>query len=359
VLLDAPGVFTLAPGAFTAAALGALLAVGDRRRLSPARRETLALFGGWGLAFVAASLFLSRPARAMRYYVLLAPPVAAFVGYAASRLFDPPRLRPALGPGLAGSFADASAHQRSLLQRLLALDPWLVLAIAATGAVLWPHLTSVLIGPLAERDVLRCGLQGAGMSMIVLVVGLALELPRPSRRVGLAALLALALGPSTLRLARTLPRLTTYQREANAALPQLVNPEDAVVVGPYASFLAFGHGIQRRRVGDFNTNPGHLEETLAMLRPSGRPWATHLAVDAQQERSAHVVERFAHSGHPLHLVATLTPHGPYSTRILIFRFPWARERGYRLSPHEAEVARLDSEGKAEQANQLRKIFSNK
>ncbi len=197
------------------------------------------------------------------------------------------------------------------------------------------------------------------MGAIVLGVGTVLGVRRPPRWAGLAAVLALALLPGAVRSTWELTRLSTHGMQANHAIPKVLEAESAVLVGPYASFLALGHGIERRRAGDFRTDSdAYFAMTLQLLKPDDAPWATHLAVDAGQERNAQAVKRFSQRGLDLHAVAVLTPYGPRGIPVFVFRFPWAQERGYPLSPHELRLVELTKEGDEAGAAALRNTFAS-
>lgn len=316
------GYAALAPLTLAVAAVGVGAAAEAWSRLPRASREAALVLGGWGLAFLlGAALVAYRP---LRYFALLGPPLAAAVGCAVA------------WAGGWGPFARAGERPARRSLRSLA-------AAAALGAAGWTHLVAATAtSPRAERLLIAAG-EGAALGLtlwtVATVLGGRRRKPSPRRpRVGLAlGLLLAALGPSAHRAwTRVIaaPSWTTLEaaRVTHAALAP-----DALLVGPYASLLALGSGRERRHGWWIDTRERALPATLRRLRRLG---ATHLALDEEQQRGAGLARRFAEAGAPLHRVAVLELErpGPVGRRgrstVLVYRFPWSAELGYRPSAFE-------------------------
>jgi 4-amino-4-deoxy-L-arabinose transferase-like glycosyltransferase len=306
-----PGFVSLAPAACAVAWLGAVLAWLDRRRLTRAQREGLLLFFGWGGAFAGGSLFLGEWSRPGRYTVLLAPPVAAFAGYAVERWFRPPA--PTLaGPGVAGDGAPPSPR-RSAIDRFEAST---ALVFALAGGSAWAHGLT-LLRPVPPSRVLATALDGVLITLAAGAVVLVWSSKAPARprrpRADLGLALAMiAAGPGLARSTVAVASATTHAIDAKEQAAPLFGPEQRWA-GPYASFLAFGEGAQRIRAPWIDTRT--LNRTIASLDGSG---ITHVAVDAAQAGSAKLEERLAAAGRPLERVATLQPRGPRGVPLWVF-----------------------------------------
>lgn len=294
------GYVALAPGACLVAALGALAAA-SRPTGDPRRRDAVALFGGWAALFLLGAVVLDH--RPLRYFAVLGPPVAVFSALA-------------LGPLLREAGPPAPA-----LRRGLALTTW--------GAIVGPHALELVVGPRGLGDLLPAAAGGAATA---LGVGALARRIGPDVRRGVAWLLVVAaIAPGALRAALDLSRPGWLTREANEAAREALGPE-ASLVGPHASVLALGHGIERRRASWIDVSPDRVAGTVARLRQVG---ATHVALGIEQATSSRFVDALTTHGERPDLVGIFTPRG---TPVLLLRLPWAEEVGYRLSAFEQRRA---------------------
>lgn len=284
-----------AGAASLAAALGVLTLVGRPAR-DPRRRDLVALVGGWAALFLVGAV--ASQYRPLRYFVVLGPPLAVFAAVGVGHLLR----RPAATP-----------------------SPRLPLAAALWGAFVAPHALEVLAGPRRLDDLVPAAAAGAAAAL-----GLRALSPRLGpglRRACATAVLIGATAPGALSVALDLARPDRSMLQANRAAAAALAP-GASLVGPHASVLALGHGIERRRAPWIDVSPARAAATIERLRQVG---ATHLALGIEQAASSGILDVLeAHGVRPT-LVGIFLPRG---TPVLLLRFPWAVERGYVLSPFE-------------------------
>jgi 4-amino-4-deoxy-L-arabinose transferase-like glycosyltransferase len=303
----------LAWGALLAAAAGAILAARRWRDLSPGRQQALALLAGWLGTFALACAAMD--ARPLRYFPLIAPPIAALAGLAVALLPAARRQQ------------DSSVPQR--------------VAAASVGGLVASHLLDALLtgageGVPAEPRAWAALGAAAVVGGVVVDVLRGRRLSPPTRRVAAVLLLALATGPGLGRCVRDVLWPGFSVREANRVLDRLVGP-DACLVGPHASYLAIGSGRRRLRAPWLRTRPPGVEPSLERLIELG---ATHVALGAGQAASASFAASLAIHGAPVELVsAHRTPFG----LTLLYRLGWATTLGYELSDFERR-RRGDAQG---------------
>ncbi len=114
--------------------------------------------------------------------------------------------------------------------------------------------------------------------------------------------------------------------EANRMIQDALGPH-AVLVGPYASALAAGSRIQRRRAPELKGGP-FAHEGIAVAASGG---FTHVALDREQDASGQLAAGFAREGEPLTLVLAVPVRNQF---LLVYRFKSATRAGYELSPYE-------------------------
>ncbi len=339
-----PGFAVLAPGATGVAIVGCALAWGDWTRLTAARRETLLLFFGWGVAFVGGSLFMEAQARALRYYMILAPSVAALAAYVAASPPRPSEL--AWLPGLAG---DAAAPEFGPVAAGGGFDRRVGVGVAVCGAFFWPFFSTLTFG--ASESVFLRALAGSLMAIfgwVVIAVWGRSALRDQMRRLLVPAAVVAAVLPGLARSVGPLRSPTWWMKDANTACASMLDPETVVLVGPYASVLSIGNRFQRSRATWIDTSTSTLDATLDGLRlPKGATplavGATHIALDEQQEFASALIGWLGKSGYELTLVAVVQvrPQGP---KVLILRFPWASSAGYALTHFERRRLADDKHG---------------
>lgn len=287
------GFLPLAPGAGLVACLGAAVALG-RLRARGRSGDLAALALGWALLFgVGAVLSSYRP---LRYFAVVAPPLALLAAFAVARL-------------AAGRSPQVSA-----------------LAAAAVAALAAPHALDLLAGPLRLPDLLLAA--GAGAAVTAALVRARLALPARSPRALALGALVVATGPGAAACALDLARPTWSTAQANRAAAAALGA-GASLVGPHASVLALGHGITRRRAPWIDAAPERIDATIERLRLVG---ATHIALGIEQARSSRLLHALAERGVPTTLVGIFLPRG---TPVLLVRLPWATDGGaYSLSAFE-------------------------
>ena len=327
-----PGFALLAPGATVVAGLGCALAWADWARLTPARRETLLLFFGWAVAFVAGSVLMETHSRGLRYYMILAPSVAALAGYVAAA--PPERSRLSWLPGFAGegpSVPAVSPHN--------GVEFRVGLGVAAFGAVCWPLLSAFTFG--AEDQILFRALVGsivATLGWVALSVWGRPVLRVRMRRMLVAPAIAAAVVPGVAKSTSALISPTWWTKNANTACASILDRDTVMLVGPYASVLSIGNGFQRSRGTWIDTSSHALAATIDGLRlPKGATpisiGATHIALDEEQAFASGLAGWLRREGYELALVAVVRtrPEGP---KVLVYRFPWASSGGYLLTQFE-------------------------
>lgn len=289
-------------GASLAAALGVFAATSRRRHLTPAAGDLVAIVGGWGVAFLLAAAAIDY--RPLRYFVILAPPLAVFAGLGVGRLVREVAER---------------APRRAAPRELLLGAAW--------GALVASHALELLAGPRALDDLLAAAGAGGAAAAGLLALD---PIARASSalRLGLGVIvLAAATLPGAITSALDLRRPTWRTIAANRAAGLALGPR-ASVAGPHASILTLGHRIARRRAPWIDASPDRIDSTIARLRDVG---ATHLALGIQQATSSGLLEALAASGQETTLVGIFDPRG---TPVLLVRLRGWESTGYELSPFE-------------------------
>jgi len=300
------GLGPLAPALLAAAGLGTLVLLRGWRTLPPASREAAALALGWAATFALGAVLLDY--RPLRYALVAAPPLALLGGVGVAGLVR--ASRPSAPP-----------------------PGWAVVLGGGVGMVGGGNLLDLLRGGAASTPAL---LVAAGVGAAVAGAGVAGALDRPLRRVTprLWHLLALGLGlglaaPGALTALTVALRPTWRARDAQAAVGRMLSP-GASLAGPYASWAALGHGLERRRGAWIVLAPEAVRDaSIARLRELR---TTHLVLGLEPAVNASVVRCFEEAGAPLELVGAF--EAPLAGPVLIFRFAWASGGGYRLSPFE-------------------------
>lgn len=301
------GLGPLAPGLLAAAGLGTLVLLRRWRSLPPASREAGALAVGWVATFAAGAVLLDY--RPLRYALVVAPPLALLGGV-----------------GLVGVVRTAGPAGSP--------PPWAVVVACGVGLVGGGNVLDLLRGGAAGTpSLLLAGALGAtvaGAGVAGLLDGPARRVtPRTWRLVASGLVLALA-APAVCGAALVALRPTWRARDAQAAVGVMLSP-GASLAGPYASWAALGHGLERRRGAWIVLAPDPVRDaSIARLRELG---TTHLVLGLEPTVNAEVVRSFAAVGAPLELVGAF--EAPLWTPVLVFRFAWATSVGYRLSPFEA------------------------
>jgi hypothetical protein len=297
------GFLALAPGVVLAAAAGGVVAA--RRAVArPGARDAALLLGGWALTFLVGAALLE--ARPLRYFVVLGPPLAAFAGLLLAALVTPGRAGAAAG-GVACALAGVAAALGAAHALELALGPRSLgpLAIAASAGGLVGALAAGRRRPWRASPGLRLG--GA------VIVGL------------------VTIGHGALEATLDLVHAARSVAVANGAAALALGPH-AVVAGPDAQVLAFGHGIARLRAPWIDASPGAVDATLRRLRAEG---VTHIALEDEQARSSDLRAAFASRGARTALVGIFLPAGK---PVLLLRLPWAEAAGYAPSAFERRRA---------------------
>jgi hypothetical protein len=309
------GLARLTPSLLALAALAVLRAPRDLARLDGRARDALALALGWAGTFAVASIPLDY--RPLRYAVPLFPAVAVLAAWTATRLLAPPdpapptRLERALGLVLAGPWgAVVGAHVLDLAATFLHFE--MTLERVASGAAAGALLATVVV--LARDHVPH---RASRLAAIALVVLASADLFRDVR--------ALRAGERTI--------------ERGRRIVARVLPPDAVLAGPYASVLAAGTKVERRRGASVeDTSETTPEQLVGILRRVGY---THFAIDAEQAARCQIEERLAAGRQPLLLVAVVYLR---FEPVLVFRFPWVA-----CAPSPYERARLIEDEKGFEA----------
>jgi len=155
---------------------------------------------------------------------------------------------------------------------------------------------------------------GLGAALLVGLVPLPALHVAPRR---LLAVLVLVL-VLVLDLRRDLVEMPTSLLDANLAARRTLG-DKAVLAGPYASCLAAGSHLERRRAPFLFGGPRAREG----IELASREGFTHVALDRQQDLSARFAEGFAREGEPLTLVLTLRIR---NGDVLVYRFHKAGTR---------------------------------
>jgi hypothetical protein len=289
------------PGVALATALGGLAVIARRRLLAPAARDLAVIACGWvGLFALSAAAIDYRP---LRYFTVVAPPLAIFAGVGVGSLLRPAGERP--------------SRRAAPLELLLG---------ALWGALVAPHCLELLAGPRPLDDLLAAAAAGGAATVGVLTID---PVARASRalRLGLGALVLAGALAGAIPCALDLERPSWTTLAANRAAGLALGPR-ASVVGPHASVLALGHGLTRRRAPWIDGSAERIDATVARLRDVK---ATHLALGIQQARSSGLLEALAAHGEEATLVGIFDPRG---TPVLLLRLHGWESTGYELSAFE-------------------------
>lgn len=300
------GLGRTAPGLLVAAGLGSLVLLRGWRALPPASREAAALAAGWVGTFALGAVVLDY--RPLRYLLVVAPPLALLAGVGVVGLAravrpsaPPPAWAVVLG-GVVGMMGGASLFD--LLLGGAAGGPALLVAAGIGATFASAGVAGAFDGPLRRLTPRLWPLLAGGLV-------LALALP------ALYGASVVALGPSW------------RARDAQAAVGRMLSP-GASLAGPYASWAALGHGLERRRGAWITFAPEAVRDaSIARLRELR---TTHLVLGLEPTLNASVVRCFVEVGAPLELVGAF--NAPLSGPVLVFRFAWAEAAGYRLSAFE-------------------------
>lgn len=302
------GFAELSPAISILAAIGFWLAWIDRPRLAERQGRSLAVLLGWVATFALASVPIDY--RPVRYAVPVLPAAALLAGYAVVRLLGGP----------------PAGNQDSMPSRTSSIATLGVAAIL--GAFFGAHAVD-LVGALLRSEtrtewIAAGAFAGSGIMLVAQVVRL--ELPRSLTR--LLAISLISLAPLDLmRDVTALARPTWSIVRARRTAREILAPK-AVLGGPYASVLAIGTHFERRRgarLGGENATPEELAATLQELG------YTHFAVDVEQQWRFALEDRLRAAKAAPHLVAVLYLR---NEPVFLYRFAWAEEFGYTLSPFE-------------------------
>jgi hypothetical protein len=268
--------------------------------------------------------------------VTLAPGLLGFAGVGATR-WRKPLVLGALGWAATVLFGLALLDYRPLRFYALSGPPLAILggvgvdALLAAGA---RKKAAPIVAGMVVACVAALALGGAARELAAplgvgatLLVAIFPTRPLPVARRLAVSLLVLTVGfdlfrdvPWTWRETRfTLPRAQQIIHEA-------LGPR-AVLVGPYASALAAGTPLQRRRAPELRGGP-FAREGIAVAARGG---FTHVALDVDQEASGQLAAGFAREGEPLELILAIPLRDQV---VLVYRFHSAERAGYERSLFE-------------------------
>ena len=315
----------LSPALLAFAAIGVGFAWNDIRgirTLDARARDALALAAGWGVAFMLAAIPMDY--QPVRYYIPAFPAAAVLAGYAVARTFG-------WTPDVAGE------DLRGPLGRSLTL-----VVAGPFGAVSGAHVAQVVasLAKIGRLEVVHLAAAAfAGSFALVAACRLRLVPPRALTRLAALALLtlgALDVARDATALAWPVRTIEGSRRTVRSALGSGV-----VLAGPYASVLAIGTPLERRRARLSELETGAPGDVIARaLRERGY---THFAVDYEQDFRSGFAQRMADAGFRLRLVAVLYLR---LEPVHLYRFPWAEEIGYVPSGFERARAIEEDQGSA-------------
>lgn len=317
----ASGLWPKAPLLCLLAWLGVLAVLADRRGSMNARPQavvaTLAsAFATW-VGLFALFEYPEGGTPPLRYFVPALVPGAILAAWVLDRL---------LGPGL------ALGAPRLVLLAWGGLAAYWGLGTFWTGV--WPLAAPggpAWLPTLVAFPALLAGAVAFGIALALAAPRLGRPSRLPPRAVALLLGAGLVADASYLYPALAWP---TYSlRDANRAVAQLLGP-GAAVAGPFAHALTYAaphvtrHHVERLEI----------RSAEGLLEPKARGF-THFAVDGRKGEA--LEPRFRAIGVPLHPLARLAIRGHPVT---VYRFAWAEELGYRLSPLEQALRQAGGSG---------------